>query len=62
MWLYPLPSMVALAGWIFVITTSGWKYIGVGLGVIAVGIAAYLWRAHSAREWPFEDRVRSVRL
>ena len=62
MWLYPLPSLVALAGWIFVITTSGWKYIGTGVGVIAVGIAAYLWRARSAHEWPFERDVRSVRL
>src|SRR5262249_57830616 len=32
MWLYPLPSMVALAGWIFIIATSGWKYIGAGGG------------------------------
>jgi len=62
MWLYPLPSLVALAGWIFVITTSGWKYIGSAAAVIALGIAAYLWRARSARQWPFHEEVRSVRL
>jgi amino acid transporter len=63
MWLYPLPSLVALAGWIFVITTSGWKYIGSAAAVIAIGIAAYLWRARSAREWPFANTAeRSVRL
>jgi amino acid transporter len=50
---YPLPSVLALAGWIFVIATSGWTYVGASLGVIAVGIAAYLWRARSAKEWPF---------
>jgi amino acid transporter len=60
MWLYPLPSMVALAGWIFVIATSGWKYIGAGVGVIAAGTAAYLWRARSAGEWPFEKNGRGV--
>jgi len=62
MWLYPLPSMVALAGWIFIIATSGWKYIASGIGVIVVGTAAYLWRARASREWPFEQSVRSVRL
>ena len=57
MWLYPLPSVIAMAGWIFVIATSGWRYIASGLGMIAVGIAAYLWRARSAHEWPFEHRI-----
>jgi amino acid transporter len=56
MWLYPLPSMVALAGWIFVITTSGWKYVASGAGVMAAGTVAYLWRARRAGEWPFEQR------
>jgi amino acid transporter len=55
MWLYPLPSMIAMAGWIFIITTSGWKYIASGFAVITVGIAAYLWRARAAGEWPFEN-------
>ena len=57
MWLYPLPSMVALAGWIFVITTSGWRYLAAGAGVIVAGTAAYLWRAHRAGEWPFRMTV-----
>jgi amino acid transporter len=60
MWLYPLPSMVALAGWIFVITTSGWQYIASGAGVIVAGTAAYLWRARQAREWPFDHRLGST--
>ena len=54
MWLYPLPSVVALAGWIFVISTSGWRYITTGAMVIVVGVTAYLWRARAAGEWPFE--------
>jgi len=56
-WLYPLPSVVALAGWAFVIATSGWKYIGTSAGVIAVGVAAYLWRARKRREWPFANKL-----
>jgi amino acid transporter len=57
MWLYPLPSVIAMAGWIFVISTSGWRYLGVGACVIAAGIAAYLWRARRAGEWPFEKEL-----
>src|SRR5262249_48501745 len=59
MWLYPLPSLVALVGWVFVITTSGWQYIGSAFAVIALGIAAYLGRARSIREWPFHDLGRA---
>ena len=55
MWLYPLPSVVALAGWIFVISTSGWQYISAGLVVIAAGVSAYLWRARQTKEWPYEE-------
>ena len=53
MWLYPLPSIVAMAGWLFIIATSGWKFIAPGLAVVVIGIAAYLWRARNSREWPF---------
>ncbi len=55
MWLYPLPSFIALGGWLFVIVTSGWTYIAACAAVIAAGVAAYLWRARGVREWPFEE-------
>jgi amino acid transporter len=41
MWLYPLPSIVAFLGWVFLFTTSGWPIITFGLVTLAVGIAAY---------------------
>ena len=54
--LYPLPGIVAMCGWIFVIATSGWKYVTACAVVIAAGVAAYCWRAAASREWPFEER------
>jgi len=39
--LYPLPSLVALVGWVFIFATSGIWYILGGLGTMAVGPAAY---------------------
>jgi len=41
MWLYPLPSIVAFLGWIFLFATSGWPIITFGLVTLAVGIAAF---------------------
>ena len=47
--LYPLPSVVALVGWLFVFLTSEPLYIGGGLGTVALGIIAYyVW----CRWWP----------
>ena len=53
MWGYPLPSLVAAAGWIFILVTSGVVYIAAGVVLLAVGVAAYLWRARRSGDWPF---------
>ena len=46
MWLYPLPSLVALAGWLFVWSTSAWDVMLAGFGVLAAGVIAFfVWRA-----------------
>ena len=42
MWLYPLPSLIALAGWIFVFATSDVKVILFGLGTLLAGIVVFL--------------------
>jgi amino acid transporter len=39
--LYPLPSLVALIGWVFLWGTSGWTLLGIGLAVLASGALAY---------------------
>jgi len=49
MWLYPLPSVLALLGWIYVFVTSGWIFVLCGLGVLASGgVAFVVWRRRSA--------------
>ncbi|NJD11382.1 MAG: amino acid permease, partial [Gemmatimonadetes bacterium] len=53
MWLYPVPALVALLGWIFVFATASPRVIGFGLGVLALGVLAFLlWSWRTAR-WPF---------
>jgi len=54
MWAYPLPGVVAAAGWIAILVTSGVWYIAAGVGLLAVGVGSYLWRAKRASEWPYE--------
>lgn len=44
MWLYPLPSVVALAGWLFVLGTSSIVVLGLSLLVIVTGVLTFgLW-------------------
>jgi amino acid transporter len=53
MWLYPVPAVVALGGWLFILVASGLVYVLSGLVLMALGILAYLWRARRQAEWPF---------
>jgi amino acid transporter len=57
MWGYPLPSLVAAAGWLAILATSGIWYIVAGLSLLAVGVSCYLWRARQGAEWPYAPRV-----
>ena len=41
MWLYPVPSVVALAGWLYIFATSGWGFAGLGVVMVAVGVGVY---------------------
>jgi amino acid transporter len=44
MWLYPLPSCIALVGWFFLLGTSELKVLGLLLGVYSSGLLVYLVR------------------
>jgi tetraacyldisaccharide 4'-kinase len=49
MWLYPLPSLVACCGWIFVFVTSDRQILYIAVGVLASGCAAFAaWNASEA--------------
>jgi amino acid transporter len=52
--LYPIPVLIALAGWVFIVLTSGVEYIVISFLLLVAGVGAYLWRAKRLAEWPFE--------
>jgi amino acid transporter len=53
MWLYPIPAVVALLGWIFVFATTQIDVIFFGVGVLALGLAAFLLWSWNTKRWPF---------
>jgi amino acid transporter len=52
-WLYPVPTLIALVGWVYIYVSADWLSIGLSLGWIAVGALAYLGYAKAERTWPF---------
>jgi amino acid transporter len=59
MWLYPVPSLVALLGWIFIFATTPPQVIVFGLAALALGIACFALWSWQARTWPFEEELAS---
>jgi amino acid transporter len=55
MWLYPLPALLALAGWLYVFFSSGMLFIALGCGILLLGVLVYLLRAHRLHEFPFVE-------
>ena len=53
MWLYPLPSLIALIGWVYVYYASGWEVIGLSFAWLAAGGIAFVIWANYEKQWPF---------
>ncbi|WP_414944381.1 APC family permease [Amycolatopsis sp. cmx-11-32] len=52
-WLYPIPTIIALLGWVYIYFSATWLSIGLSVGWIALGVAAFLTYAKAERVWPF---------
>jgi len=55
-WLYPLPSLIAFGGWIYVYTSSGHTPIIFSLVILAAGLLAFLVWSRIERQWPFGSK------
>jgi amino acid transporter len=58
-WLYPVPSLLALAGWIYVYKSATWQSIWLSLVWIGGGLLFFLGWARVNRAWPFGPIVVS---
>jgi amino acid transporter len=52
-WLYPVPSLIAFGGWIYVYTSSGSTPIIFSIVVLITGLAAFFAWAKAEKQWPF---------
>lgn len=55
-WLYPLPSIIAFAGWAYVFYSSGWTAIEWAVGWTVLGIIAFLIWSSREKQWPFGEK------
>jgi amino acid transporter len=53
MWLYPVPALLAVLGWVFVFATTELRVIAFGLGVLALGGVAFVLWSWNTKRWPF---------
>ena len=55
--LYPLPPLLAMAGFVFVLANraNALEGLGVAAGIACSGTLIYLWRAKRLRDWPFQS-------
>jgi amino acid transporter len=64
MWLYPIPALIALVGWIYVAATPEQRqFLGTAFVLLFAGLGAYFLRARAVRSWPFtasENRSRAA--
>jgi len=57
MWLYPLPSIIALIGWVFIFATTPWPVVVLGLGTLGLGVVFFLVWSWYTERWPFASAV-----
>jgi len=59
MWLYPLPALLAFAGFVYVLVSrqNFQKEVRYAVVLLILGLAIYLFRSRRRSEWPFGDRL-----
>ncbi len=57
MWFYPVPGIVSLGGWVYVLGTSARGSLLFAISVFSLGTVAYMARAKMRGEWPLLKRV-----
>ena len=52
-WLYPLPPLLALAGWLFLFSTANVQLKNYGVATLLLGLVFFLVWSRLTRRWPF---------
>ncbi|MGH9511179.1 MAG: APC family permease [Terriglobales bacterium] len=62
MWLYPLPALAAIIGFVFILISRAGSLVQLryALLIVLTGVAIFLIRAGRSRQWPFESGTSSA--
>jgi fructoselysine transporter len=55
MWLYPVPILLAIAGWLGIFLSTGFVPVVSSLVAMTIGLTVYMGRARMLRQWPFQQ-------
>ena len=58
MWLYPVPGVAIILGWLYILGTSQPRALIFGLAVFVLGSATFFTRSWMRGEWPFIPRTQ----
>jgi amino acid transporter len=53
MWFYPLPCLIAVLGWVFILRTTPVDVLLAGLGSLWLGLIAFFVWSYRNKTWPF---------
>jgi len=60
MWLYPIPALLAIAGWLWIFSSAKPLQQQLGMTAPLVGIVVYLVLAKVQRQWPFNTQQQTA--
>jgi len=58
--LYPVPVIVTLIGWLYIVTTSKPFHIAAGIAMVVLGSAMFLLLAKTRNRWPFAPATETL--
>jgi hypothetical protein len=58
--LYPIPLLVALAGWLYVYAGTGLLFILLGLATLMIGLVVFLVWSATLGQWPFDKAEKAA--
>jgi amino acid transporter len=56
MWLYPVPGVISVLGWLYILSTADRRSLKFALAVLTTGCLIFFIRARIRREWPWQHR------
>lgn len=57
---YPLPVLITLVGWLYIVTTAQPAHVLYGVGMLGAGTILFLINARSRAQWPFSPAEPTV--